>query len=256
MTWGTPRASRGTNIYSANTLDPQVIVGHLKPFTDYDIEIFDAHYGTVLPPQSNKNTAFDSKLKFRVNLGWQDNNGVSPSIVYKVTRSNCSGCRKAVDSESFVFDYEYPVNDTFDLIMPDDMGYGNVTWTQGNSVIQNQTSVKYSFQKAGKYTIYTKFNDSDQKQYFVTNNVTIVDDRSPVEGIKIFPNPTSGTVNIYYGEIKGSIKAIVIYDASGKVLLSEKETDKIDIARFSSGLYFLRIIQNDGTTNTYRIVKD
>lgn len=254
--WCAEGNAGGANIYSANTLDPQIFVGHLKPFTDYDVEIFDAHYGTALPSITNKNTGFDSKLGFRVNLGWQDNNGVSPSIVYKITRSNCSGCRKAADSESFVFDYEYPVNDTFDLIMPDDMGYENVTWTTENSVIQNKTSVKYSFQKAGKYTIYTKFNDSNQKQYFVTNNVTIVDDRSSVEGIKVFPNPTSGIVNIYFGEIKGTIKAIVIYDSSGKIMLSENETEKIDMARFSSGLYFIRIIQNDGTTNTYRIVKD
>lgn len=246
----------GANIYSANSLDPQVLVGQLKPFTDYDVEIFDAHNGTVLPPITNKNTGFDTKLGFRVNLGWQDNNGVAPSIVYRVKPSNCSGCRKAGQSEDFTFDYQYPVNDTFELVMPDDMGFENITWTTGNSVMKNKTVVQYSFPKAGKYTIYTKFNDIDQKQYFVTNNVTIVDNTPHTEGIKVFPNPTNGAINIYYGEIKGEVKTIVVYDASGKIILTDNETEKVNITAFSSGLYFLRIIQNDGTTNTYRIVKD
>lgn len=246
----------GANIYSANTSAPQVVVGQLRPFTKYDIEIYDAHYGTVLPPKNNQNTGFDTKLKFRVNLGWQDNNGVSPSIVYKITRSNCAGCRKSRENEEFTFDYEYPINDTFNLSMPDDMGYQNIIWTNGNMVIKNETNTKYSFQKAGKYTIYTKFNDSDDKQYFVTNNVTIIDYNKPVRGIEIFPNPTNGIINISYGDIKGTIKAIVIYDASGKIILSEKETDNINIDGFSNGLYFIRIIQNDGTTSTYRIIKN
>ena len=246
----------GANIYRANSTDPQVKVANLRAFKNYDVEIFDAHTGAALSPLTNQFTAFDSNLKFGVDLGWQDNNGVAPSIVYKITRSNCSGCRNATENEEFTFDYEYNVNDTFNLTIPSDMGFENITWTNGNSLIKNDTTVKYSFQKAGKYTIYTKFNDSDHKQYFVTNNVTIVDDRLPVGGIKVFPNPTSGTVNIYYGEIKGKIKDVVIYDASGKVMLSENETENINLSEFSSGLYFIRIIQDDGTTSTYRIVKD
>lgn len=254
--WCAEANAGGSNIYSANTIDPQVIVGHLKSFTNYDAEIFDAHYGTVLPPITNKNTGFDTKLKFRVNLGWQDNNGVAPSIVYRVTRSNCSGCRTASEREDFTFDYEYPVKDTFELVMPDDEVYENITWIEGNNVTKNKTAVKYSFSKAGKYTIYTKFSDSNQKQYFVINNVTIVDNMPPADGVKIFPNPSSGAINIYYGKINGEVKSVIIYDATGKIILSEKEVEKLNITGFSSGLYFLRITQNDGTTNTYRIIKD
>lgn len=246
----------GANVYRANSTDPQVKVANLRTFTNYDIEIYDAHTGTALAPLTNQFTAFDSYIRFGVDLGWQDNNGIAPSIVFKISRSNCSGCRTASESEEFTFDYEYPVNDTFELVVPDDMGYENITWTANNSVAKNKTAVKYSFEKAGKYTIYTKFNDSNQKQYFVTNNVTIVDDKNPVVGIRVFPNPTSGTVNIDYGDLEGTISNVVIYDLSGRIIATEKETNKINIAGFSSGLYFIRIIQNDGTTSTYRIVKD
>lgn len=249
-------ASGAANVY-ANFPDPQINVGNLKQFTNYDITLYDAHTGAQLTPQNNKNTAFDGHLKFRVDLGWQDNNGIPPSVVFKIVRSNCSGCRTN-NNESIIFNYTFQAEDTFNLSVPVDNGYSDIQWIgQDDDVISRNTELNYSYKNAGNYIIYTKFIDKDAKSFFVTNNIRITEKNEPIKhSIIISPNPGSGLFHINYNTLKDDVMVVAIYDSSGKLLMSQKPTESIDLSNFSDGLFLIIIIQKNGTTSTHRIIKN
>ena len=248
-------ASGGANVY-ANYPDPQVNVGNLKQLTNYDINVYDAHTGAHLSVLNSQNTALDGHLKFRVDLGWQENNGIPPTVAFKITRSNCSGCRTN-NNESMAFDYTFPTEDTFHLSLPDEVGYSEITWLKGNDVISTNPDLSFSYKNAGNYVIYTKFMDSDGKKFYVTNNIKIFDKNEPVKRtITISPNPGNGLFHIDYDTLMDDVMSIAIYDSSGKLLVSQKPTESIDISGYTDGLYLIRVIQKNGKTSTYRIVKN
>ncbi|MCO6494395.1 MAG: T9SS type A sorting domain-containing protein [Bacteroidetes bacterium] len=74
--------------------------------------------------------------------------------------------------------------------------------------------------------------------------------------ISVYPNPANDRINI--SGLEGD-EVIRIYDYTGKLVYqSEKQQiqDSILIAQFSSGVYYISIIKADGTTASFRIVKE
>ncbi len=78
------------------------------------------------------------------------------------------------------------------------------------------------------------------------NNKTDVEQYNYNEGIKYYPNPTTGPVNI---EIKGEIKELYIADYSGKILerreIYDKEKVVLDIEYYPAGMYFIKYLNKD-----------
>ena len=71
--------------------------------------------------------------------------------------------------------------------------------------------------------------------------------------LKLYPNPTSGMLFI---ESKEAIKLIQLFDINGrKVYSSIHNTSSIDIASFSSGIYFLKMESENGFTTKKVIVE-
>jgi len=67
-----------------------------------------------------------------------------------------------------------------------------------------------------------------------------------VIGVSFFPNPTSGIINL---EIEGKIDELYLSDISGKLISKYKVTNetrlKIDLSKYSTGLYFLKFCNNN-----------
>ena len=68
---------------------------------------------------------------------------------------------------------------------------------------------------------------------------------------KIYPNPTSNTINIQ-GDI--SDLKVIIYDILGKVLMQDEAQESIDISFLKKGTYFL-FLTNNSINSTYKIIK-
>lgn len=235
--------------------DPQVKVSALKHGTNYDVEIYDAHTGGYIVTLPNQNTAFDGSLMFRQNLGWKDNNGFPPSILFRLERSNCSGCR--VSTDNITYNYSFPANDTFKLSVPEDAQYRDVQWMEADKTISSDLALNYSYKSSGNYVIYTKFIDKEGKRYNVTNNIEITDQTlHALKSISVYPNPSEGIFNLNYGDQKDLVVYTNLYDASGKLLMSGRVLEKIDISNYSSGLYFLRIIEENGKSTLFKIIKN
>lgn len=74
--------------------------------------------------------------------------------------------------------------------------------------------------------------------------------------ILVYPNPTSGVVNIECEKVNG--KQIRVYDVYGKVIVSqnaENELSTIDLSHCANGVYIVRIFNGNETVVTTKIVK-
>ncbi|OEJ98976.1 hypothetical protein A8C32_07275 [Flavivirga aquatica] len=75
-------------------------------------------------------------------------------------------------------------------------------------------------------------------------------------GLSIFPNPTTGILNITNKE---DLNAISISDITGKTVYSVKEVNakelKINMSKFNSGMYFVEIKMKTGAIHTQKMIK-
>jgi len=70
--------------------------------------------------------------------------------------------------------------------------------------------------------------------------------------IKVYPNPTTGELNI---ATERAFSWTKIFDVTGKLLLNRRFTNKIDLGAFASGIYLVELYGNDGVYRQ-RLVKE
>lgn len=82
-----------------------------------------------------------------------------------------------------------------------------------------------------------------------------------VKNLKIYPNPTDGIFNIEFELEKKENVILKIYNQQGKAIYTDKikkfngyYSNEIDLTKEESGIYFVRIIQNDNSV-TKKILK-
>ncbi|WP_430409868.1 T9SS type A sorting domain-containing protein [Kordia sp.] len=79
-----------------------------------------------------------------------------------------------------------------------------------------------------------------------TTDVQLLEDN-----VKIYPNPTSNSINIQTNSI---IKSVAIYNLLGKKVLQATETN-INVTGLSQGMYILKITSVEGAEITKRFIK-
>jgi len=68
----------------------------------------------------------------------------------------------------------------------------------------------------------------------------------------VYPNPTKGILTI---QSKTNIVQIEIYNQLGQLVLSNNEENTIDISNVGQGLYFIKILDENGNIGTQKVVK-
>jgi uncharacterized repeat protein (TIGR01451 family) len=104
--------------------------------------------------------------------------------------------------------------------------------------------------------IYFDYNDAVETNKAETifkalGNKDFEQDKS----VKMYPNPTKGTVNI---NCDTTIKSIELFDVQGRILqkvIEDKNNSQLDISNKSNGLYFLRITTDNGV-KVEKLVKE
>ena len=142
-------------------------------------------------------------------------------------------------------------------------GANTYLWMPGSL---NGNSVTYTPSGNSVYTVTGTGANGCKNSTNVTVNVstcTGLNELVNFSGFSLFPNPTNGilTLKITSGQtINGLIE---VMDAAGKIILQsdysfdEKISSKeINIERFASGIYFLKLTTSEKTTHTMRIVKE
>ena len=70
--------------------------------------------------------------------------------------------------------------------------------------------------------------------------------------LKIYPNPTAGNLNVEL--IKSTISSIEVYNLTGQKI-SESKDDEVNLLNFDSGIYFIKIIDENYNIITKKVIK-
>ena len=94
---------------------------------------------------------------------------------------------------------------------------------------------------------------------FVRTGVLSVSEIQDYE-LSVYPNPSSETVYIKWNGNASKIESIQIIDVSGRLVSSQNRLNNsnglttIDVGAFKSGLYFVSLVQENGSTKTSSLV--
>lgn len=72
-----------------------------------------------------------------------------------------------------------------------------------------------------------------------------------VHDISVYPNPSTGVFTIE--GIESNDFEVQVFDAMGKLVLQEANSDQIDLSPFQKGMYSLKLIESDGFTITKKL---
>ena len=61
----------------------------------------------------------------------------------------------------------------------------------------------------------------------------------------VYPNPAQNSVRIRLDD-KVQIESVIVYDLSGKVLIRESQSKRLDVSRLSTGLYLVDVVTQQG----------
>ena len=100
------------------------------------------------------------------------------------------------------------------------------------------------------HTIIETGRDSVVTLMLIVSNTTDIDLMEGNGNVTIYPNPTTGILNVV-GEQIGNIE---VYEATGRAVMRADNTEQIDISNLPSGIYFLRITHIHGV-NVKRVMK-
>lgn len=119
----------------------------------------------------------------------------------------------------------------------------------GNQPVNGATAATFNATANGSYAVIVT-NASGCKDTSACVQVTKVGltELESASGISFFPNPSDGMITI--GGETDMLADIVVYDASGKVLVQKRaETgQQIDLSAFNAGIYLIKVLSPSGTS--------
>lgn len=148
------------------------------------------------------------------------------------------------------------------------VNYVNWTWALGgySGSIENASTTTPIYYPAGDWTNYyisicaqVVFNDGTVCDFVCKSFLLDCGNGNgpPVKKINIYPNPTKGIFNLKQKNNDIKISNITITDMYGNIIKSIKRNfKKIDLSNENKGLYFIKIVFDDGNYITETVVID
>jgi PKD repeat protein len=118
------------------------------------------------------------------------------------------------------------------------------TWVDcdnNNAPINGQTAQTFSPIVSGNYAVQLTTNGCQSISNCYTVDLLSLASLNADNEIVLYPNPTTGLISIGSNQL-GEVKSVAIY-----TILGEFVTDKLDLSAQSNGLYFVKIISENGT---------
>ncbi len=144
------------------------------------------------------------------------------------------------------------------MVYADDVWNTEQSWTDGTYDNQNAEEVFISLaayaNKTIKIAFVHEFNDGvemaidDISIKLGTTGVDVIDNNS----VSLYPNPTTGIVNIANAENN----TVVVYNMIGQVVISVENTQSIDMSAFENGTYIVKVVsENETITKKINLIK-
>lgn len=141
--------------------------------------------------------------------------------------------------------------DCYSFLLVDSRGDGLYT---GSYVSFNEKKTgKLIYKKAYNYIPFF-----DKEQVIIEGDPTTVSAQpvSPLEGVMVYPNPNSGQFEISSKDNKIRVE---IFTIVGQKIFSNSSfmnTQKIDITSYAPGIYYLKLVSEDGRELVKKIIRD
>lgn len=134
--------------------------------------------------------------------------------------------------------------------------------------VQQGLEVEATYQNDGPVSVNWGFTSDDEMMIFVAlfvadttgvdmsgGGTTAINDKKSLEEITVYPNPAQDYIFI---ENNSKSSFLSIYDIAGKeiMLYALQEKNKIDISKWTNGLYFYRIYSEQKTITNGKFVKE
>jgi hypothetical protein len=108
----------------------------------------------------------------------------------------------------------------------------------------------------GDFDIFTAsingFFGSNDRIAWYENTSTLGVENHFFKNYTLSPNPTNNEINISSSKI---IKEVKIYNSLGKIILTTNKTNLINISNLTKGIYFIKLLFNDNTVDSDKIIK-
>lgn len=134
-------------------------------------------------------------------------------------------------------------------IQPDDYNAVASAWTQitlTTVVPSNAVEMRIAFRN------YSAGATSSVDNVIVTMGTASVQENN-IEGLKVYPNPASGLVNIVSNE--NGTKEISIFNMLGKKVLETSTQETINVSNLNSGIYIMNITQDGKKSSSKLVIK-
>ena len=230
-----------------------------QTITNYNISLLQIKFTQSIP--SNGKTAF--KYSFIDAAGFADPTPATYTIIpnngslffsltdFTVSKNNCVAnlnwkTSSEINSEKFEVEVSADINATF-------VTKGTIAASTNSSITKNY-QFNFSMETGVQYFFRLKMINKDGT--FTYSEIRKLSCTDPKTQIAIAPNPVIDMFNIS-GMEKGK-NTILIYSNDGKLIKSQvtgTTTYNVDISNFSAGLYMVRILNENGSNTTKRIVK-
>lgn len=243
----------------------------------------DAHWGlldllTKIPPQPTINplgsVAFcqGQSAQLSAPSGFSSyqwsNNATTQNITvstggnYRVKVTNNEGYVSPWSAPKYVTVHSNPPVPTISVngnVLTSSSATGN-QWYLNNNPIPGATQQNYTAQQSGNYrVVVTNTNNCSSQSNTLAFSTVDIDDLESVGIITIYPNPTSGELNIQFSDNQSNVK-LELYDISGKLVkqyslnsIAPNSVETFNLDNVANGVYTLRIMTNENQA-TYKIV--
>jgi hypothetical protein len=128
-------------------------------------------------------------------------------------------------------------------------------WYLNGTAISGATTQSYMPTQTGNYLV--RVTDANNCGYYysatVKQNVTTGVQTLNADAISVYPNPSTGIINIDIPYAGGSGYTVMIYDNAGKLVMSRRNENKIDLSHLDNGFYLLSVRSDDNSAVSKKI---
>lgn len=190
----------------------------------------------------------DGSLRFAIadQTGWDDHLRTGITLPLGVQTHVAMTYSQAEGFINIYVDSELVHSRPFDAVVGDHAPTQNELRVGGRQFLP-----QFFYGVIDEVKVYNVKLDADQIDCDFISSVTKIDDQS---AIVVFPNPASSIVNIQADNL--TIDEVEIYDHLGHMVkkVKRRTIDQIDIADLVDGIYYLRMMTNEHSYLTKRII--
>ena len=103
----------------------------------------------------------------------------------------------------------------------------------------------------GDMDVLSASREDDKIAWYENLHILGVNENA-LSDFSVYPNPTTGVLTV---QSKTAIVQIEIHNLLGQLVLSNSNKNTIDISSVSQGLYFIKILDENGNFGTKKVVK-